>query len=104
MKKKQKYYPNNWAVIQAAPAEMFPDIVFDQFMEWKVEGWEIPSSVYCIIRTQHLDTGKVKEYVYQRPEFARKKVRKLMKEGEVDISIATHDAIHFVYPEPDDDD
>ena len=104
MSKKKKYFPNNWVMLATAPHEMFPDCSFEEFMEWRVGAWEIPSSVNCIIRTQHLETKKVKEYVYQRAEYARKKVRKLMAEGEVDISIATHDAVHFVSPVDLEDD
>lgn len=99
---KNKYYPNNWSAINSAPDEMFPTIAFEEFMEWKVGGWEMPSTVACMIRTQNLDTGKVKEYTYQRAEFARRKVRKLMNEGECDITVCTHDAVHFIYPDDEE--
>ena len=59
----------------------------------------MPSTVACMIRTQHLNTGKVKEYIYQRAHYARRKVSKLMDEGECDITVCTHDAVHFIYPE-----
>ena len=59
----------------------------------------MPSSIAAVIRTQHLETGKVKEYVYQRASFARRKVDQLMDEAECDITVCTHDAIHFIYPE-----
>ena len=96
---KKKYFPNNWNVIRSAPDAMFPQCDFEEFMDWKVGGWEMPSSVAAVIRTQHLETGKVKEYVYQKPAFARAKVSKLMDEGECDITVCTHEAIHYIYPE-----
>ena len=96
---KKKYYPNNWSVIRSAPDELFPSVEYEEFMDWKVGGWEMPSTVACMIRTQHLDTGKVKEYIYQRAHYARRKVSKLMDEGECDITVCTHDAVHFIYPE-----
>ena len=96
---KKKYYPNNWNVIKSAPDALFPECDYEEFMDWKVAGWEMPSSIAAIIRTQHLETGKVKEYVYQMPSFARKKVKKLIDQSECDITVCTHDAIHFIYPE-----
>ena len=96
---KKRYYPNNWSVIKSAPDELFPTCGFDEFMEWKVAGWEIPSSIAAVIRTQNLETGKVKEYVYQNEKWARNRVSTLMDEGECDITVCTTDAIHFIYPE-----
>ena len=63
MSKKKPYYPNNWQAFKDAPDEMFCDHTFDELMDWKVAGWELPSSVYCIIRTMDVNTKKVKEYV-----------------------------------------
>mgnify|MGYP001163817941 CR=1 FL=1 len=99
---KKKYYPNNWRVVKSAPDEMFPSISYEEFMEWKIAGWELPSSVGAVIRTQHLETGKVNEYVYQLPAYAKKRVRKLMDEGECEITVCTHSAIHFICLEDSD--
>ena len=64
MSKKKKDFPNNWEAISEAPAEFFDPLPFDDFMSWKIGGWEIPSSIACIIRATHLNTKKVTEYVY----------------------------------------
>jgi hypothetical protein len=55
---KKKYFPNNWDAYNEVDPEMFEDLPFDQFMDWKVGGWELPSSVSCIIREKNLRTGK----------------------------------------------
>jgi hypothetical protein len=68
------YYPNNWEAYKEAPDEMFEPHTFEEVMSWKVAGWELPSSVCCIIRAE--TKGKVKEFVYQSQHAAKEKVRK----------------------------
>jgi len=99
MPKKKPYYPNNWAAYKATPASYFDSIRFDEFMDWKVAGWELPSSVACIIREQNLETGKVKEYVYSRPTAAKKKTHAIMQEGISEFTVCAPEAIHFMTPE-----
>ena len=72
---------------------------FEELMSWKVAGWELPSSVCCIIRAE--TKGKVKEYVYQKQHAAEAKVKSLMAEG-ADFTVCTDEAIHFVSPESTD--
>ena len=98
MSKKKPYYHNNWAAIHAAPAEWFDSIPFDEFMDWKITGWEIPSSVSCMIRETNLKTGKVKEYVYKKPGAAKDRANKIMNEGNAFI-VCTAEAVHHMYPE-----
>ena len=98
-KRKKKYFPNNYTGIAAAPSEWFDSIPYDEFMDWKTAGWELPSSVNCIIREHNLKTGKVKEYVYQRIISARKKASQIMAEGESSITVCEADSIHYLYPE-----
>ena len=45
MPKKKKYFPNNWSEYKNAPDEMFLDHTFQELLDWKVLGWELPSSV-----------------------------------------------------------
>ena len=97
-KKKKPYYPNNWAAIADCPDEWFDSIPFDDFMDWKMGGWEIPSSVSCIIREKNLKTGKIKEYTYQRTSDARKRARKIMDEAVSEFVVCTADEVHHMYP------
>ena len=93
------YYPNNWEAFKAAPVEAFVPHTFEELMSWKVAGWELPSSVCCIIRAE--TKGKVKEYVYQKQYAAENKVKSLMAEG-AEFTVCTDEAIHFVSPDSTD--
>ena len=97
-KKKKPYYANNWQAFKDCPAEFFEELPFEQFMDWKVAGWELPSSVVCIIREENLETGKIKEHVYQREHAAKKKVLKLMQEAESKFTVCNNDQIHHMFP------
>ena len=103
MSKKQPYFPNNWEAIKDAPSHFFEEIPFDQFMDWKCAGWEIPSSVSCIIREHNLETGKVKEYTYERTHAAENKVKKIMQQGVSEITAVTHETIHQLIPRIEED-
>ena len=78
--KKRKYFPNNWKPIKDAPEEAFPPIEFEDFIDWKIKGYEIPSTVLCIIR-EYKTNGKVKEHVYQRRHAANRKMKQLVQAG-----------------------
>ena len=97
--KKKPYYPNNYDAIAGCPSEWFDSIPFDELMAWKIGGYEIPSSINCIIREKRLDTGEVTEYVYQTPGRARNKARQIMDEGVSEFVICTEEAVHHLFPE-----
>ena len=101
---KQPYFPNNWRAYKDSPDETFIPLEYNEFMNWKIAGWEIPSSVYCIIRDHNKRTGKVKEYVYQRPDHADRKLQSLMLKGESEFTIATEDQVTILRPAEDYDD
>ena len=95
---KKKYYPNNWRAIKDAPDQFFLPLEYNEFMDWKINGWEIPSSIACIIREQNVKTGKVTEHVYSRLSNANKRANKIMREGKSEFLVCTHDDIGHVYP------
>ena len=97
-KKNKSYFPNNWAKLVNVPASYFESITYDEFMDWKIAGWELPSSVNCIIREQNTETGKVTEHVYTRKSAANKRLKKIMDECESEFVLASHDSIHHLYP------
>ena len=97
--KKKPYYPNNYDAVAECPAEWFQPIPFDEFMDWKIGGYEIPSSIACIIREKRTDTGEVTEYVYQTSGGGRKKAEQIMSEGVSEITVCTDEAVHHLYPE-----
>ena len=67
-------------------------------MDWRVCGYEIPSSVSCIIREQNIKTGKIKEHVYQRSSAAQRKIKQLMETGESEFVVCDEDNVHHLYP------
>ena len=95
---KQKYFPNNWDAIRHAPDDCFPPLEFDEFMDWKMNGWELPSSIEVLIREQDLKTGKVREYVYNTTVGGKKRAAKIMKEGKSEFLVCTHDNIGHMFP------
>ena len=103
MTRKKPYAPNNWQAFKDAPDSLFERHTFEEVMEWKVAGWELPSSVHCIIRTTNVDTKKVKEYHYKRDSAAKALVKRIMKEGRHEFTICDSESIHHLYPEYKDD-
>ena len=96
--KRKKYFKNNVKLLQGVPDEHFESITYDEFMDWKIHGYEIPDEICCILRERNVDTGKVKEHVYQYRHAARNKAQKLMKQGNVEITVVQRDAVHFIPP------
>ncbi len=97
-KNKQPYYPNNWQEIANCPDEWFLPVEYDEFMDWKIAGWEIPSSISCIIRETNLKTGKVSEHVYRREGNARRKATQIMDKAESEFIVATAYDLHYMHP------
>ena len=96
---KKPYYPNNWKAIQDTPAELFDSIEFDEFMSWKIAGWEIPSSVQCIIREHNIRTGRISEKIYSTRRKAEIALSKRMEVGESEFVICNDTAIVNLLPE-----
>ena len=103
MAKKKPYFHNNVEALMDVPSECFDSVDYDEFMDWKIGGWELPSSCNYIIREQNIKTGKVMEYVYQKPSSAKKKLEQRMESGESEFIIADHDTVHFLTPKWEED-
>jgi len=99
--KRKKYFPNNWKLYKDAPPELYVDHLYEEVMDWKVAGWELPRDVYCIIRATHLKTKKVKEYVYKRPAAADKKLIEFCKAKTHDLCVTTHESQQYIGPMPE---
>lgn len=98
MSGKKEYFPNNWDEYKDADDSDFIPHTFEEIMSWKVAGWELPSSVCCVIRATHLTTKKTKEFVYQKPAMAQRKVAELMADPDIEFTVCGHDAIHHLSP------
>ena len=66
--KKPKYFPNNWKAYKSSPDEFFIPLTYNDFFNWKVMGWALPSSIDCIIREE--TDGKITEKVYSQSKAA----------------------------------
>jgi HD-like signal output (HDOD) protein len=98
MSGRKRYYPNNWQEYKDADEMDFIPHTFEEVMSWKVGGWELPSSVCCIIRATNLKTKKVKEYVYQKQHAAQAKVNELINTPNIEFVVADSESIHFLTP------
>lgn len=96
--KRKKYFPNNWQEYAQASDDNFIPHTFEEIMSWKIAGWELPSSVYCIIRVNDLNTKQVTEHVYQKHGNAQRKVNELLQTPHVEFTVVDHDSIHHLSP------
>lgn len=101
--KRKKYFPNNWQEYQQADDSDFIPHTFEEIMSWKVAGWELPSSVCCVIRVTDIETKKVTEHVYQKHSAAQAKVNQLINTPNVEFTVVDHDSIHHLTPANIDD-
>ena len=93
MTKKKPYLPNNWQAYKDADDKFFSlggniHHTFKDVMDWKVGGWELPSSVCCIIRETDPKTKK----------FAIRKIHDLMDNGK-EFTICDEEQVQAMYPE-----
>ena len=96
---KKKYFDNNWELFKEAPDDFFLPHTYEEVMEWKVQGWELPSSVCCIVRVTDVETQKTKEFVYRKPGHAKRKLDSLFHEEGIEFSVVDHESIHHFFPE-----
>ena len=101
--RKKDYFPNNWQEYKDADDNNFIPHTFEEIMSWKVAGWELPSSVCCIIRVTDLETSKVKEHVYQKRSAAQTKVNQLINTPNIEFTVVDHESIHHLSPATIDD-
>ncbi len=102
-KNKKPYFHNNWQYYKDADDNFFSlggniHHTFEDIMDWKVGGYELPSSVCCIIRATDPKTKKVKEYVYSKLPYAMRKIEELMDQGH-EFIVCDEDQIQAMYPE-----
>ena len=93
-----KEFPNNWKRFKDAPDDMFEQHTFEEVMDWKVAGWELPSSVHCLVRVTDSDTKQIREHIYKRPSMAKRSIQKYINAGGYEITVVNHDTIHCLYP------
>ncbi len=100
-KRKKPYFHNNWRELKNAPSEFFESIEYDEFMSWKVSGWELPSSCYCIIRVSDLETKHVKEHVFKNHSAAQRMVEKLLGTTGIEFTVVDPYSVKRLIPDED---
>lgn len=101
--KKKKDFPNNWKKFSDLDSSFYMPIEYEDFMEWKVYGWEIPGNICCLIRERNYKTNKVKEYVYQRPSAADRKIKQLTQLPHCEFIICTDEHVATIPPMSNED-
>ena len=96
-------FPNNWKAYKDAPDDMFEQHSFEEVMDWKVAGWELPSSVECIVRVTCTDTKMIREHIYKKRGMAKRSVQKYMNTGGYEITIVNNDSINHLYPKSNEE-
>ena len=99
--KKRKYYPNNWDAIKQCPPHYFPAMEYEDFRDWKVFGYQLPSSHYAVVRIDDRDKGTIEEYTYKTEHHTRQRLMKEMN-GNKRVTIATMDGVYYLMPNPID--
>ena len=65
-------------------------------------GQQVGTFVEFYSGNEKLKTGRVKEHVYKYRHAARNKTRKLINEGNKEITIVQQDSVHFIDPRYND--
>ena len=96
---KRKYYPNNWEAIRQCPASYFPEMPFEDFKDWKIYGYQLPSSHFGILRVENKDTGKIEEFTYKSEYHTKQKLKKEIGRN-THITLATMEGVYHLIPNP----
>ena len=94
---KKKYFPNNWRAIKDSPDKYFPSMPYEQFEDWKIYGYQIPASVFGLVRTKD-ENGKVEEFTYNTPYHCKKRISKSIKENK-EIYLCTMEGMYHLMPD-----
>jgi|TARA_A100001388_G_scaffold227384_1_gene178748 hypothetical protein len=96
-RKRRKYFPNNVRALQDTPDAYFVSIPYEDLISWKIHGYEIPDSVYCVFRTRNMETGKVEEHYYNTEHHAKKRLKRSIESG-LEITMVSNDGLYHLRP------
>jgi len=95
--KGQRYFPNNCEAIRNTPEMYFPSMSYEQFEDSKIYNYQIPQSVFAIIRMKD-SKGKYEEKYYNTERGASNCINKCMKENK-EIYVCTDEGMYHLKPE-----
>ena len=93
--KRRKYFPHNIREIQEAPDHFFYPIPYDELIEWKIFGYEIPDSVFCIMRIRNKETQLIEERYYNTTHYAKKRLAKCIEDGSEVTMVSNEGCYHI---------
>jgi len=96
---RRKYYPNNWDAIKQCPSNYFPEMPYEEFKEWKIHGYQLPSSHFGIVRIEDQETGKIEEFTYKSEYHTKERLKKEVGSNK-HITLATDDGVYHLIPNP----
>ena len=82
------------------PDDFFQPMTYEQFEDWKLDGYVIPESVACIMRIKNLQTGKIKERYYNSSKWAQKRVKECMK-NNLEFTLVSMEGTFHLTPNED---
>lgn len=99
MKKKRykcrKYFPHNIREIQQSPDHFFCSLPYDELMEWKINGYELPDSVFCLMRIRNKDTQLIEERYYNTTHYAKRRLAKCIQDGSEVTMVSNEGCYHI---------
>ena len=96
---KRKYYPNKWGIIKNTPVSYFPSLDYEDFEDWKIHGYQLPSAVYGIIRAEDEKTGAIEEFTYRSVYHAHERLKKCFRENKK-VILATMEGVWHIKSKP----
>ena len=94
---KRKYFHNNWQAIKDTPDKHFASMPYEQFEDWKIYGYVLPSTLFCLIRTKGKD-GKIEEFAYSTERGSRFRLNKAMEEKK-EVYVCTMEGMYHLKPD-----
>ena len=101
-KKKKPYYKTDYSIIKNMPDEVFPDLEFDECMDFATN-WELRNDYCAVNRVYNKKTGKVTEVAYKSQAAAHKFLLSKQHDQHIDIFTATHPELYYFTHRTNDD-
>ena len=93
--KRRKYFPHNIKEIQAAPDDFFYSLPYNELIEWKINGYEIPDSVFCIMRIKNKETQLIEERYYNTTHYAKKRLAECIEDGS-EVTMVSNEGCYYI--------
>ena len=89
----KSYFPNNWQSVYDADESCFETCTYEEFDEMSTL-WLLNSSHRTLMRIENTRTGKIKEKAYKTVNGTLNKLRQLVEDPDVIITLVDNDEMH----------